>query len=113
MITAAGVFRLVLACHALPGVCGSTRPWVALGKRLLRASLAHASARPPLGLLSDQVLNEHGHGCWCNGGGLIFRPTYGLEAIGPERKARKARRRSRRHASADSPSPCDCGCVAA
>ena len=88
MITAAGVFRLVLACHALPGVCGSTRPWVALGRRLLRASLAHASARPPLGLLPDQVLNEHGHGCWCNGGELIFGLTYGLEALGLERKAR-------------------------
>ena len=88
MITSAGMFHLVSACRALPGVCGSTRPWSRLGRRLLAASLARASARPPLGLLPDQVLNEHGRGCWCNGGELIFGLSYGLEALGLERGAR-------------------------
>jgi hypothetical protein len=81
VITAAGMFHLVAACRALPGVCGSTKPWVALGRRLLSASLTRASRRPPLGLLRDQVLNEHGHGCWCNGAELIFGLAYGLEAV--------------------------------
>jgi len=88
VITSAGMFHLVSACRALPGVCGSTRPWSRLGRRLLAASLARASARPPLGLLPDQVLNEHGRGCWCNGGELIFGLSYGLEALGLERGAR-------------------------
>lgn len=81
MITAAGLFHLVAACRALPGVCGSTKRWGALGHRMLSASLRRASARPPLGFLPDQVLNEHGHDCWCNGGELIFGLTYGLEAV--------------------------------
>lgn len=80
-ITAAGLFHLVAACHALPGVCGATKPWSALGKRMLAASLAHAAQRPPLGLLGGQILNEHRAGCWCNGGELMFGVTYALEAL--------------------------------
>jgi unsaturated chondroitin disaccharide hydrolase len=81
VITAAGLMHLVAACHALPGVCpGSSRRWVALARRMLLASLGRASARPPLGLLRGQVLNERGRGCWCDGGELIFGVTYGLEA---------------------------------
>jgi hypothetical protein len=48
---------------------------------MLAASLARAYRRPPLGLLPDQVLNEHDRGCWCNGGELIFGLSYGLEAL--------------------------------
>jgi len=81
VITSAGLFHLVAACRALPGQCGSTQRWVRLARRMLSAALGRASARPPLGLLRDQILNEHGTGCWCNGGELIFGLTYGLEAL--------------------------------
>jgi hypothetical protein len=53
---------------------------VALSRRMLRAALGRASGAPPLGLLRDQVLNERGRGCWCDGGELIFGLTYALEA---------------------------------
>ena len=79
-ITAAGLFHLAAACRALPGVCGSTKPWTALGRRMLAALLARARNAPPLGLLPDQVLNQHGQGCWCNGGELMFGDSYALEA---------------------------------
>ncbi len=91
MITAAGLFHLVSACGALPGVCGPTKPWVSLARRMLSASLTRASSRRPLGFLRDQVLNEHGHGCWCNGGELIFGVTYGLEAVNLSRSAQLVR----------------------
>jgi unsaturated chondroitin disaccharide hydrolase len=81
VITSAGLFHLASACAALPGVCGSTRAWKTLARRMLAASLARAYRRPPLGLLPDQVLNEHDRGCWCNGGELIFGLSYGLEAL--------------------------------
>jgi hypothetical protein len=85
-ITAAGLFHLASACQSLPGVCGDTAPWVSLGRRMLAASLARAYTRPPLGFLPDQVLNEHGRGCWCNGGELIFGLTYALEGLNLERR---------------------------
>ncbi|HEY3588446.1 MAG TPA: hypothetical protein VGK85_14900, partial [Myxococcaceae bacterium] len=73
VITSAGLFHLASACRALPGVCGSVEPWKSLARRMLAASLARAYQRPPLGLLPDQELNEHGGpGCWCNGGELSF-----------------------------------------
>ena len=82
VITAAGLFHLATACRTLAGVCGSDRGrWIALGRRMLAAALAHASARPPLGLLDSQVLHEHGRGCWCDGGELIFGVAYGLEGL--------------------------------
>jgi len=81
VITSAGLFHLVSACRALPGVCGSVRPWVRLGRRMLSAALARAWTRPPLGFLPDQILNEHGTGCWCNGGELMFGLSYALEAL--------------------------------
>jgi hypothetical protein len=80
VITAAGLMHLVAACHALPGVCAGVGRWRALARRMLAAALGRASAQPPLGLLRDQVLNERGRGCWCDGGELIFGLTYGLEA---------------------------------
>ncbi len=80
MITAAGLMHLVAACHALPGVCAAPGQWTTLARRMLRASLGRAAGQPPLGLLRDQVLNERGQGCWCDGGELIFGLTYGLEA---------------------------------
>jgi Glycosyl Hydrolase Family 88 len=86
VITAAGLFHLVSACRSLPGVCENTARWVSLGRRMLAASLARAYARPPLGFLPDQVLNEHGRGCWCNGGELIFGVTYALEGLNLERR---------------------------
>lgn len=81
VITSAGLFHLVSACAALPGVCGSTKPWKSLARRMVAASLGRLYLKPPLGLLPDQELNEHGRGCWCNGGELMFGVTYGLEAL--------------------------------
>jgi unsaturated chondroitin disaccharide hydrolase len=82
VITASGLLHLAGACRALPGVCSdqATR-WSALGRRMLAAALGRASAEPPLGLLGSQVLNEHGRGCWCNGGELIFGLSYALEGL--------------------------------
>jgi hypothetical protein len=87
-ITAAGLFHLVAACHALPGACGPVGRWVRLGRRMLSATLARAWARPPLGFLPDQVLNQRSTGCWCNGGELIFGLTYALEALRLSRAVR-------------------------
>lgn len=89
VITAAGLLHLASACRALPGVC-SRHPerWVVLGRRMLAASLTRASAQPPLGLLGSQILNERGHGCWCDGGELSFGLTYGLQGVHLEEQAR-------------------------
>jgi unsaturated chondroitin disaccharide hydrolase len=82
VISAAGLFHLAAACRTLSGVCaGSADRWAALGGRMLSAALGRAGQEPPLGLLRSQVLNEHGHGCWCNDGELIFGLTYGLEGV--------------------------------
>jgi unsaturated chondroitin disaccharide hydrolase len=82
VISAAGLFHLAAACRTLTGVCtASAGRWAALGRRMLAASLERAGQEPPLGLLRSQVLNEHGHGCWCNRGELIFGLTYGLEGV--------------------------------
>jgi unsaturated chondroitin disaccharide hydrolase len=83
VITAAGLLHLAAACRSLPGVCGQPARWVGLSRRMLAAALGHAYDHPPLGLLAAQILNEHGRGCWCNGGELIFGVTYGLEALRP------------------------------
>ncbi len=81
-ITAAGMFRLALACRRLPGVCSDATQWVTLGRTLLAASLTHASAQsPPIGYLGSQLLNRRHHGCWCNGSELIFGVTYALDAL--------------------------------
>lgn len=87
VITAAGLFHLAAACRALPGVCVGPGRWVALGRRMLAAALTHADGQPPLGLLGSEVLNERGHGCWCDGGELSFGLTYALEALNLERQA--------------------------
>jgi unsaturated chondroitin disaccharide hydrolase len=80
-ITAAGMFHLAAACTALSGVCTDPEQWTALGRLMLSGSLTHASAPPPLGLLSGQILNEHaGTSRWYNGGELIFGVSYALEA---------------------------------
>ncbi len=85
VITAAGLFHLAAACKALPGACAQPSQWVALGRRMLAAALTRADARPPLGFLGSQVLNERGRGCWCDGGELSFGLTYALEALNLER----------------------------
>ncbi|MBV9167373.1 MAG: glycoside hydrolase family 88 protein [Solirubrobacterales bacterium] len=82
VITAAGLFHLARACQVLAGVCSNrSGGWIRLGRRMLAAALGRASANPPLGLLRSQVLNEHGHGCWCNGAELIFGLAYALDAL--------------------------------
>jgi hypothetical protein len=48
---------------------------------MLAAALTHASGVAPLGFLGGQVLNERGHGCWCDGGELSFGLTYALEGV--------------------------------
>jgi unsaturated chondroitin disaccharide hydrolase len=85
VITAAGLLHLARACAAFQGVCSDSAGWAALGRRMLAAALARASAAPPLGFLGDQVLNKRARGCWCNGGELVFGLTYGLEALNLER----------------------------
>ena len=88
VITAAGLFHLASACRELVGVCSSEASrWSALGRRMLVAALGRTSVEPPLGFLGSQVLNERGHGCWCNGGELIFGLTYALEALRLEQTA--------------------------
>jgi hypothetical protein len=84
-ITAAGLLHLASACRTLRASCGrGAASWRALAGRMLASVLAHASARPPLGLLGGQILNEHGTGCWCNGGELSFGLAYALEALNLE-----------------------------
>lgn len=98
VITAAGLMHLASVCGRLSGVCGPRRDfgrWLALGRRMLAAALGREYDHPPLalgreyghppgalGLLGDQILNERGRGCWCDGGELIFGLTYALEATG-------------------------------
>jgi hypothetical protein len=82
VISATGLFHLARACRTLAGVCATNSGrWTSLGRRMLNASLSRAGQEPPLGLLRSQALNEHGRGCWCNGGELIFGLTYGLEGV--------------------------------
>jgi unsaturated chondroitin disaccharide hydrolase len=85
VITAAGLMHLVSACRRLEPACPDAGRWASLSRRMLGGALRYASPRPPLGLLRGQELNEHGHGCWCNGGELIFGLTYALEALKLER----------------------------
>jgi unsaturated chondroitin disaccharide hydrolase len=80
-ITAAGLMHLASACRRLAPPCTTAGQWVALSRKMLAATLRYASPRPPLGLLRGQELNQHGQGCWCNGGELIFGLTYALEAL--------------------------------
>jgi unsaturated chondroitin disaccharide hydrolase len=86
-ITAAGMFRLALACRRESGVCSDAGQWASLGRTMLDASLAHAASNPPLGFLGSQVLNGRRHGCWCNGNELIFGVSYALEALRLEKTA--------------------------
>ncbi len=82
VITAAGLLHLASACRQLPGVC--VQPpgvWITLAHRMLDAALAYVSPSPPLGFLGAQELNEHAHGCWCNGTELTFGLSYALEAL--------------------------------
>ncbi len=79
VITAAGLFHLAAACRQLDGRRCSR--WSELGRRMLTAALGFASARPPLGYLGSQELNEHSQGCWCNGAELSFGLSYALEAV--------------------------------
>jgi hypothetical protein len=81
VITATGLLHLATACGSMPGVCGSTVRYVALARGMLAAALTRAAGVAPLGFLGDQVLNERGHGCWCNGGELSFGLTYALEGV--------------------------------
>jgi hypothetical protein len=84
VITAAGLFHLAQTCHAIRGVCRGVSRWTALGSRMLAAALGRASARPPLGFLGGEILNEHGRGCWCDGGELSFGLSYALEGLALE-----------------------------
>ncbi|MGI8411842.1 MAG: hypothetical protein ACR2LV_03860 [Solirubrobacteraceae bacterium] len=75
VITAAGLMQLATACRSMPGACTRPARWVVLAHRMLAAALTRAASQPPLGFLGSQVLNEHGRGCWCDGGELIFGLT--------------------------------------
>ncbi len=81
------MFRLALACRRLSGVCSNAGHWVALGRTMLGASLAHAASNPPLGFLGSQMLDGRHHGCWCNGSELIFGVSYALDALRLEKTA--------------------------
>jgi unsaturated chondroitin disaccharide hydrolase len=80
VITAAGLLHLAAACRQLEGSCPAARSWVALSRHMLAGALGYASARPPLGLLRGQVLNERAGG-WADGGELSFGLSYALEAL--------------------------------
>lgn len=79
-ITAAGLLHLAAACRQLERSCPAAGGWVALSRRMLAGALTYASARPPLGLLRGQVLNDRAGG-WADGGELMFGVTYALEAL--------------------------------
>jgi unsaturated chondroitin disaccharide hydrolase len=81
VIAAAGLMHLASACGQLSGSCDNAARWSTLAQTMLGAAVDKISARPPLGLLGDQALNEHGRGCWCNGGELTLGLSYALEAL--------------------------------
>ena len=80
VITAAGLLHLVAACRQLERSCPAALGWATLSHRMLAAALRYASARPPLGLLRGQVLDERAGG-WADGGELSFGLSYALEAL--------------------------------
>ena len=80
VITASGLLHLAAACRQLEPPCSAAGEWVSLSRRMLGGALRYASARPPLGLLRGQVLNERAGG-WADGGELMFGVTYALEAL--------------------------------
>ncbi len=80
VITAAGLLHLAAACRQLEHSCPAAGGWVSLSRRMLSGALRYASARPPLGLLRGQVLNERAGG-WADGGELSFGLSYALEAL--------------------------------
>ncbi len=80
VITAAGLLHLAAACRQLEPPCSAAGGWVSLSRRMVSGALRYASARPPLGLLRGQVLNERAGG-WADGGELMFGVTYALEAL--------------------------------
>jgi hypothetical protein len=80
-ITSAGLMHLVTVCRQLTPPCPDATRWVSLSKAMLAGVLRYASARPPLGLLRGQALNERAHRAWFNGGELIFGLSYALEAL--------------------------------
>jgi unsaturated chondroitin disaccharide hydrolase len=81
VITADGMFHLARACQLLGRPCASGARWRELGTRMLDGSLRYARTVPPLGFLGSEVLNEHGRGCWCDGGELSFGLSYALEGV--------------------------------
>ncbi len=81
VITSAGLMHLASACRALSPPCPQSSRWTALSRSMLAGALRYASARPPLGLLRGQALNERARGAWFNGGELIFGLSYALEAL--------------------------------
>ncbi len=86
VITAAGLLRLASACGQMSGACASPDRWVSLARGMLSAGLSKASAQPPIGFLSSQVLDGRLPTC-CNGGELSFGLSYALEALKLERAA--------------------------
>ena len=81
VITAAGLFRLADACASIEGACTGASRWRPLAERMLAASLARASARPPLGFLAGQVFSLGGSARWDDSGDFIFGTDYALEAV--------------------------------
>ena len=81
VITAAGLFRLAAACERFQGTCARPTLWGPLARRMLNASLAHVSRRPPLGMLGDQVYSLGGSASWDDRGEYVFGLDYALEAI--------------------------------
>jgi unsaturated chondroitin disaccharide hydrolase len=81
VITAAGLYQLDRACRTLPGACERPARWAPLASRMLDASLAHASRRPPLGRLGSQVYKLGGAKRWMDDAELVFGIDYALEAL--------------------------------
>jgi unsaturated chondroitin disaccharide hydrolase len=82
VITAAGALRLAQACDSIARACeGDVARWQRLGLRMLRASLAHVSRVPPLGMLGEQVYSLGGSSTWDDRGEYVFGLHYALDAI--------------------------------
>jgi unsaturated chondroitin disaccharide hydrolase len=81
VITAAGLFRLDVACRSMPGACARPDRWRPLAERMLTAALRYVRTTPPLGLLGAQVYSLGGRSKWDDNGEFLFGVDYALEAI--------------------------------
>lgn len=80
VISAAGLFRLSLACRRWSGACAQPDRWEPLAQRMLAANLRHVSRSLPLGFFGGQTAT-HGGSRWDDRAELVYGQYYALEAI--------------------------------